>query len=258
MAGRITRVRDEDRELVAALDSAWTAFRRRDRRIPRAAFTVHPRRPSNCNTLSYGSDPISLSVNPVTGWVNRRGRPLSATDVDENARPVILSGAELVAWAAHMAAHTADPRPDDAEPGERNDEWTTSAGAEGLWHGVGFRDEAAGKLGLLVTEGKKGWSETELPEGLYADEVAKVDAALVGWEPEAARQKTRGPHSFACKCDKLPTTLPAGLPRPRLIRVTAGVGWPEGKTAPSGIACEYCNSEFESREAPSRRTGSTR
>jgi hypothetical protein len=233
----IRAVADIDLPVLEAIGHAWQAFRRHDKRIPRnVVLTLQPRRPSSCNSVEWDREPVIV---------------LNLKEGDRK-----LTGNEVVAWLAHQAAHSANPRPADAEG--RSGEWTSGTTAtEGLFHTTGFRD-AAEKLGLTAEHDRgRGWYKTTLVKpSLYSAEIRKLDRVLKNWDPPVQRQTTRGPHSIECKCDVLPTTLPPGRERPRILRASIGVVQPEGPDKGTGIVCQYCGQPFELREAPKRRTGS--
>lgn len=233
---KIRPVADIDVPVLEAIGRTWQAFRKHDKRIPRnVVFTLQPRRPSSCNSVEWDREPVVV-LNLIEDGRN-------------------LTGREVVAWLAHQAAHSANPRPADAEG--RSGEWTTSDATEGLFHTTGFR-AAAEKLGLSAEGDKgRGWYRTELAKpSFYSAEIADLDQALAGWNPPMQRQTTRGPLSIRCRCDELPTTLPPDRERPRVLRASIGVVQPEGPDNGTGIVCAYCGSEFALREAPKRRTAS--
>jgi hypothetical protein len=233
---KLRAVADIDLPVLEEIGRVWQAFRKHDKRIPRnVVFTLQPRRPSSCNTVEWDREPVIV---------------LNLKEGDRT-----LTGQEVVAWLAHQASHSANPRPPDAEGPSA--EFTTSNATEGLYHTAGYRD-AAEKLGLTAEHDRgRGWFKTTLTKpSLYSAEIRDLDRALKNWHPPVQRSATRGPLSVRCRCDELPTTLPAGRERPRVLRASIGVVQPEGPDKGTGIVCSYCGAEFALREATKRRTGS--
>ena len=189
-------VPERDEAIVQALTRAWQRIRAEDLGVPPVTFYLTGGRASSCATASWEEEQPVLRVNLQRDGVN-------------------LTGAAIMVWLLHHAAH--------ARTG-------TTASSEGRWHSEEYRDAAQG-LGLTVEKGPTGWARTSLARGSatrYRAEIAAIDRALRTWEPVTTRKRGREPESLRCSCHP-----------PRTIRVSAGI-------ADKGpITCGVCGQPFE-------------
>lgn len=195
LAHHLPAVPERDEAILAALTRAWQRTRVEDPGVPSVTFYLTGGRASSCATASWEEEQPVLRVNLQRGGVN-------------------LTGAAIMAWLLHYAAH--------ASAG-------TTTSSEGRWHSEGFR-EAAEALGLKAEKGPTGWARTSLAHGSatrYRAEITAIDRAMRTWEPVTARKRGREPESLRCSC----------VP-PRLIRVSAGTA------ARGAILCQVCGQPF--------------
>ena len=101
-------VPNRDEAIVQALTRAWQRIRDEDPGVPPVTFYLTGGRASSCATASWEEEQPVLRVNLQRGGVN-------------------LTGAAIMAWLLHHAAH--------ASAG-------TTASSEGRWHSEAYRDAA--------------------------------------------------------------------------------------------------------------------
>jgi hypothetical protein len=253
-----------DHPVLDALADAWSAIQRRPltikdedgklAKVPDVNFSLQPHAASNCNTVEWDA-PLPAIILNLIDPEKGRGRK-AVKDQDGEVSGYKLSGAEVMAWIAHLAAHGVKPRPAN-ESGRSPGGFTTSAGMEGLFH-PRLYGEAAEELGLDVApSGPKGWSETSLRRGEYADQVAELQAAIDQWKPIVVRKYDRGPFSATCGCGTV-NDLPQKLFRASIgvmRNMGIAVGDEQISKAPV-ILCEDCGQHFQFRPTPERRKSS--
>jgi hypothetical protein len=252
-----------DRLLLEALADSWRAIQRRpltikdeDSRIatvPNVSFSLQPHAASNCNSVEWDSPLPAIILNLIDPEKARGRKPVK--DQDGEITGYKLSGQEVVAWLAHLAAHGVKPRPAN-ETGRSPGAFTTSAGMEGMFH-TRLYAEAAEDLGLDVgPQGSRGWSETSLRRGEYADEVAELQAALDQWKPIVMRKYDRGPFSAVCACGTV-NDLPQKLFRASIgVMRNMGISVGGEEVKAPVIFCEDCQTHFTYRPTPERRKSS--
>lgn len=151
-----------DAPVLAALSSLWRKIREKDSRAPDVVIDLQPGRPSSCGTVEWDTAPV-LVMNLKQG--------------DEK-----LTGAQILEWMLHMAAHAAS---------------FGDTGAEGRYHSQAFAEAARG-LGLSVSSTRIpgiGWSPQGLARGTrtrYATEVRAIDRVMRHWTPDVLRAGYRG------------------------------------------------------------------
>jgi hypothetical protein len=257
---KIIYVAPTDRQLLDALNRTWEAIQARPLGIeggavPDVSISLQPRAASNCNSVEWDSRLPAIILNLIDPEKDR-GR--KAVKSDGEIVGYKLSGAEVVAWLAHLAAHGVKPRPAD-EAGHTPGAFTTSAGAEGFFH-PSLYAEAASALGLNVTQTQaRGWSETRLRHGEYTEQIKDLQAALDQWKPVVQRKYDRGPFSVTCKCSPENNGKPVKLFRASVgVLRSSGIAIPdEQPTRPDvAITCADCGSPLTYREPPTRRKAS--
>lgn len=192
-----------DGQVYRAILRAWGRLQAEDPHVPDVVVDLTPGRASSCTSVGWADETRILEVNL---------RP------DGQTGPT-LTGAELMTWLMHQAAHgIVGP----------------VTGQEGRYHGPAYRDAAEG-LGLEVQKAPTGYGATELAPGTrarYRPEIAVLDRALGSWSPTdqvKASRDSRNGVVLACSC----------VP-PRKIRMR---GQP-GKIDVTGIRCETCGEPF--------------
>jgi hypothetical protein len=197
--------------LVAALEQAWTAIRRR-----------HPDVPDVVMVMASGSQRRSLKLGHFAAlrW------EVQGADCRE-----VMVGGEGLRFGAHDVLGTLLH---EAAHGLTLSRGIKDTSRDGRYHNKHFRALAA-ELGLdVVKTGSIGWSATSVPEALTAEyrpiiEQLAMAMALVLWrraEPNGGGKTTR--NLLACVCD-------CG----RKIRVARGTL----EDAP--IICGQCDTAFE-------------
>jgi hypothetical protein len=191
----LIRMADVDAPVVAALSKVWDHIRAEDPRVPGVTFSLQPGRSSGCSSVEWDAPVVVMNLMP-TG--------------DK------LSGAEILDYLLHLAAHGA------VGP---------TASSEGRWHSEGYRNAAEG-LGLAVERGPAGtgWSRTSLARGTrtrYQSEISGINRAMAQWEPAIVRKHSRSPVSIRCSCSP-----------PRVLQARPSVA------AQGQIRCEICRAPF--------------
>jgi hypothetical protein len=173
--------------LVAALEHAWTAIRRRHPDVPQVVIVV-----------ASGSDPRSRRLNlghfAAARW--------QLTDQPSDRAEVLVSGeglqrgpVDVLGTLLHEAAH-----------GLAHARKISDTSRQGRYHNRRYATLAA-ELDLDVAHlDPIGWSATSVPESTaarYADVLAELGAALVLWR-RAERTSPAGPgrsrNALACTC----------------------------------------------------------
>lgn len=194
---RLVAVAKTDAPVLAALSSLWRKIREKDSRAPDVVIDLQPGRPSSCGTVEWDTAPV-LVMNLKQG--------------DEK-----LTGAQILEWMLHMAAHAAS---------------FGDTGAEGRYHSQAFAEAARG-LGLSVSSTRIpgiGWSPQGLARGTrtrYATEVRAIDRVMRHWTPDVLRAGYRGPQKMVCACEP-----------PRTLRMNKGVA------ALGPVTCSICGQKF--------------
>ena len=201
IAYRLVPVTEEDAAVLRAVDLAWARIQQADERVPPIVAELTPGRHSSCTS---------------PGWAPGQ-TALIAVNLMPDGRK--LTGAALMGWLLHQAAHS------QALP---------TAASEGRWHSYSYA-KAAESLGLDVQSGPNGFSVTTLRKDAatsYRIEIAALDKVLKAWTPTPqvkAERTSRNGVAATCQCS------PA-----RKIRVSE-------KTFDLGeILCSICRKPFVS------------
>jgi hypothetical protein len=207
---RVGTVAASDSAVYAAIQRTWDRLVADDPRVPGIVIDMTPGRPSSCTSVGWRDTPPIVQIN-----LKHDGKPDGPN----------LTGAELLTWLLHQAAHGITG---------------PVTGQEGRAHSTKYRD-AAISLGFDVDRDPTGYGATSLAAGTrtrYRAELAALDRALARWEPTRqvkATRDSRNPVPYICSCDP-----------PRRMRMQA-------KTFDLGpVTCEICGMPFELASASSR------